>query len=274
VYCLQKIYRIASDILQLLRYFKRKKDSQDNELILAVKNVFGFKPGNISLYKLAFRHKSVVSSGTNGFKHSNERLEYLGDAVLSSVVADFLFKKFPYKDEGFLTEIRSRIVSRQNLNMLSRKLGLDNMIQTSRENQSVGTSILGDAFEAFIGALYLDKGYRFTYRIIVQKIIQNHLDLDELISKEINFKSKLIEWAQKEKHSIEFVVAEELENNKKLKIYVVNLLIDGQLLSTGKDYSIKKAEQNAAEQASVKVFSENIFAEKKSDDESESETET
>lgn len=260
--------------MQLLRYFKRKKDIQDNELILAVKNVFGFKPGNISLYKLAFRHKSAASPGTNGFKHSNERLEYLGDAVLSSVVADFLFKKFPYKDEGFLTEIRSRIVSRQNLNMLSRKLGLDKMIQTSRENQSVGTSILGDAFEAFVGALYLDKGYRFTYRIIVQKIIQNHLDLDELISKEINFKSKLIEWAQKEKHNIEFVVAEELENSKKLKIYVVNLLIDGQLLSTGKDYSIKKAEQNAAEQASVKVFSENIFAEKKSGDESESETET
>ena len=259
--------------MQLLRYFKRKKDIQDNELILAVKNVFGFKPGNISLYKLAFRHKSVASSGTNGFKHSNERLEYLGDAVLSSVVADFLFKKFPYKDEGFLTEIRSRIVSRQNLNMLSRKLGLDNMIQTSRENQSVGTSILGDAFEAFVGALYLDKGYRFTYRIIVQKIIQNHLDLDELISKEINFKSKLIEWAQKEKHSIEFVVAEELENSKKLKIYVVNLLIDGQLLSTGKDYSIKKAEQNAAEQASVKVFTENIFAGKKPDDENESEDE-
>jgi len=238
---------------------------------LAIKNVFGFKPGNISLYKLAFRHKSAASLGSNGFKHSNERLEYLGDAVLGSVVADFLFKKFPYKDEGFLTEIRSRIVSRQNLNMLSRKLGLDNMVQTSRENQSVGTSILGDAFEAFVGALYLDKGYRFTQRIIVQKIIQNHLDLDELISKEVNFKSKLIEWAQKEKHSIEFIVTDELENNKKLKIYVVNLLIDGQQIASGKDFSIKKAEQNAAEQATIKVFDENIFAGKKPDGENETE---
>jgi len=255
--------------LKLLRFFKRKKNSQDDELILAIKNVFGFKPGNISLFRLAFRHKSAASSGINGFKHSNERLEYLGDAILSAVVADFLFKKYPYKDEGFLTEIRSRIVSRQNLNMLSRKLGLDDMIQTSRENQTVGTSILGDAFEAFVGALYLDKGYRFTNRVIVQKIIQNHLDLDELINKEVNFKSRLIEWAQKEKHNIEFVLAEELENSKKLKIYVVNLLIDGQLVSTGKDFSIKRAEQNAAEQASVKVFSEKIFEGNKPSDENE-----
>ncbi len=239
--------------------FYGDENSQDEQLILALKNVFGFKPGNISLYKLAFRHKSVAASGTNGFRHSNERLEYLGDAVLGSVVADFLFKKFPYKDEGFLTEIRSRIVSRQNLNLLSRKLGLENMIQTNREYQSIGTSIPGDAFEAFVGALYLDKGYRFTYQIIVQKIIQNHLDMEGLVSKEVNFKSKLIEWAQKEKRTIEFVLTDELENNKKLKIYVVNLLIDGQVISTGKDYSIKKAEQNASEQASVKIFSENIF---------------
>lgn len=259
MHCIQKIYRISSDILRFLRYFKGKKNSQDEQLILALKNVFGFKPGNISLYKLAFRHKSVAASGTNGFRHSNERLEYLGDAVLGSVVADFLFKKFPYKDEGFLTEIRSRIVSRQNLNLLSRKLGLENMIQTNREYQSIGTSIPGDAFEAFVGALYLDKGYRFTYQIIVQKIIQNHLDMEGLVSKEVNFKSKLIEWAQKEKRTIEFVLTDELENNKKLKIYVVNLLIDGQVISTGKDYSIKKAEQNASEQASVKIFSENIF---------------
>lgn len=198
----------------------------------------------------------MAHAENNGFRHSNERLEYLGDAVLGSVVADFLFKKYPYKDEGFLTEIRSRIVSRQNLNTLSRKLGLDKMIQTSRENQAVGTSILGDAFEAFVGALYLDKGYRFTHRVIVQKIIQNHLDLEELVNKEVNFKSKLIEWAQREKRTVEFVLADELENNKKLKIYVVNLSIDGVVVATGKDYSIKKAEQNAAEQACGLIFSD------------------
>ncbi len=201
----------------------------------------------------------MATSENNGFKHSNERLEYLGDAVLGSVIADFLFKKFPYKDEGFLTEIRSRIVSRHNLNLLSRKLGIDKLVQTSRENQTLGSSILGDAFEAFIGAIYLDKGYRFTYNTIVQKIIHTHLDLDDLVNKEVNFKSKLIEWAQKEKRVVEFELADEIEDSKKIKIYVVNVLVDKELISTGKDYSIKRAEQNAAELACIKIFSENYF---------------
>lgn len=227
----------------------RNKDSADKLLCEAINNIFGFKPRNLSLYKLAFRHKSIAAPGSNGFRHSNERLEYLGDAVLGSCVADFLFKKFPYKDEGFLTEIRSRIVSRQNLNSLSRKLGIDKFIQTNRESKTIGTSILGDAFEAFIGALYLDKGYRFTYNVIVRKIIYNHLDLDELVSKEVNFKSRLIEWAQKYKHEVVFEVAEESENSKKLKVYHVNLLIDQKIVAKGVDFSIKKAEQTAAAKA-------------------------
>ncbi len=235
--------------------FKKNKCDK-HKLSLAIVNIFGFKPKNIALYKLAFRHKSMAQPGTNGFRHSNERLEYLGDAVLGSCVADFLFKKFPYKDEGFLTEIRSRIVSRQNLNMLSRKLGIDKLIQTSRENQAAGTSILGDAFEAFIGALYLDKGYRFTYNVLVNKIIQNHLDLEELISKEINFKSKLIEWSQKEKRELEFELAEEVENSRRMKIYVVNVRIDKKVVAQGKDFSIKKAEQNAAAAAWENYLSE------------------
>jgi ribonuclease III len=229
-----------------LKSFFSPQNSDDKKLSLALNNIFGFRPKNIALYKLAFRHKSMAQPVGNGFRHSNERLEYLGDAVLGSCVADFLFKKFPYKDEGFLTEIRSRIVSRQNLNALSRKLGIDKLILTSRENQSAGTSILGDAFEAFIGALYLDKGYRFTYRIVVSKIIQNHLDLEELVTKEVNFKSKLIEWSQKEKRELEFEVTEETDQGKKLKVYLVNLRIDKKVVSQGKDYSIKKAEQHAA----------------------------
>jgi ribonuclease III len=233
----------------LFRSLFRKKNCIDKKLSIAIVNIFGFRPKNIALYKLAFRHKSMAQQESNGFRHSNERLEYLGDAVLGSCVADFLFKKFPYKDEGFLTEIRSRIVSRQNLNLLSRKLSIDKLIITSRDNQAVGTSILGDAFEAFIGALYLDKGYRFTYKVIVNKIIQNHLDLETLVSKEVNFKSKLIEWSQKEKREIEFEVTEESENSKKLKVYIVNLKIDKRIVAQGTDYSIKKAEQNAAAQA-------------------------
>ncbi len=236
--------------------FNRNKSGAD-QLSPAIKNIFGFKPRNISLYKLAFRHKSIAQPESNGFRHSNERLEYLGDAVLGSCVADFLFKKFPYKDEGFLTEIRSRIVSRQSLNSLSRKLGIDKLVQTSRENQTVGTSILGDAFEAFIGALYLDKGYRFTYKVIVYKIIQNHLDLDNIVAREVNFKSRLIEWAQKEKREIEFELAEETETGKKMKTYTVNLLIDKKIVSNGTDYSIKKAEQAAAAKAWEAIEEEN-----------------
>lgn len=244
-----------------IRSIFKKKNCIDKKLSVAILNIFGFKPKNIALYKLAFRHKSMAQQESNGFRHSNERLEYLGDAVLGSCVADFLFKKFPYKDEGFLTEIRSRIVSRQNLNLLSRKLGIDKLILTSRDNQATGTSILGDAFEAFIGALYLDKGYRFTYKIIVNKIIQNHLDLEDLVTKEVNFKSKLIEWSQKEKREIEFEVTEESENSKKLKLYIVNLKIDKKVVAQGTDFSIKKAEQNAAAQAWENFIQEETSAE-------------
>lgn len=252
----------SSPILRLFAAILRKSKASEKSLQEAVRNLFGYQPGNIALYRLAFRHKSMAHPVNNGFRHSNERLEYLGDAVLGSIIADFLFKKFPYKDEGFLTEMRSRIVSRSHLNLLSRKLGIDKLVEASRENNVSGSSILGDAFEAFIGAIYLDKGYRFTQNIIVNKIIQTHVDIETLISTEINFKSKVIEWAQKEKKNVEFVVADEAENGKKGKIYHVNLLLDKEVAGEGTDYSIKKAEQNAARQACEKIFDdqENIFS--------------
>ncbi len=236
---------------------KRTKPA-DKRLKEAISNLFGYKPGNIAIYRLAFKHKSMAASLNNGFKHSNERLEYLGDAVLGSIVADFLFKKFPYKDEGFLTEIRSRIVSRSHLNQLSKKLGLDKLVEASKENNVSASSILGDAFEAFVGAIYLDKGYRFTHNVIVSKIIQNHVDIDELIQTEINFKSKMIEWSQKEKKSIEFILAEEIENGRNGKIYLVELMVEGKMIGKGKEYSIKKAEQQAARMAFEKIYDENV----------------
>ncbi len=239
--------------MRLFSSFFARNKATDKSLEEAIKNIFGYYPGNVAVYKLAFRHKSLPGPANNGFRYNNERLEYLGDAVLGSVVADFLFKKFPFKDEGFLTEMRSRIVSRSNLNMLSLKLGLDKLIQTGKENHIRGSSVLGDAFEAFVGALYLDKGYRFTQKVIVTQIIQCHLDVDELMSKEINFKSKMIEWAQKEKKTLEFVLTDEIENGKNNKIYQVNLMLEDKLVGEGKDFSIKKAEQNAARQAWVSL---------------------
>ena len=240
--------------MRLFAAIVRKQKASDKHLQEAIRNLFGYQPGNIALYRLAFRHKSVASQLNNGFKHSNERLEYLGDAVLGSIVADFLFKKFPYKDEGFLTEMRSRIVSRIHLNQLSKKLGLDKLIEASKENNMTASSILGDAFEAFVGAIYLDKGYRFTQKIIIHQIIQTHVDVDELMQTEINFKSKIIEWVQREKKHLEFVVTDELENGKKGKIYQVDLLIDSQVAGHGSHFSIKKAEQQAARQACESLF--------------------
>jgi ribonuclease III len=240
--------------LRLFAAILRKKKASEKNLQEAIRNLFGYQPGNIAIYRLAFRHKSMASMVNNGFRHSNERLEYLGDAVLGSVVADFLFKKFPYKDEGFLTEMRSRIVSRSHLNQLSRKLGLDKLVEASKENNVSASSILGDAFEAFVGAIYLDKGYRFTQKVIVSQIIQTHVDIEELLQTEINFKSKVIEWAQKEKKQVEFVVSDEIENGKRGKIYHVELLIDNQHAGQGSNFSIKKAEQQAARIACGKLF--------------------
>ncbi|MBK7028181.1 MAG: ribonuclease III [Bacteroidales bacterium] len=182
------------------------------------------------MYKLAFRHKSLAKELTNGTRVSNERLEYLGDAILSAVVADYLFKIFPIKGEGFLTEMRSRIVSRASLNKLSQKLGLDKLIQVSTEGNNVYKSMNGDAFEALIGAIYLDKGYQFTRRIIIEKIILQHFDLDELENNDTNYKSRLIEWAQREKHSVEFIQVSEVghgyTNNMLLKCLSTNALLE------------------------------------------------
>jgi ribonuclease III len=219
--------------------------SEDKELYSSIKNIFGFYPGNIFLYKLAFRHKSIAKELNNGTRVSNERLEFLGDAILSAVVADHLFKMFPIKGEGFLTEMRSRIVSRASLNKLSQKLGLDKLIQASSEGNNVYKSMNGDAFEAVIGAIYLDKGYQFTRRIIIEKVVQQHFDLDELENNDTNYKSRLIEWAQREKRSIEFLLISEVGHGYN-KQYVVEVLIDKQPYGKGRDFSIKGAEQNAA----------------------------
>ncbi len=227
--------------------------ASEKELAEAIRNVFGYRPKNVAVYKLAFCHKSKATSTNNGFRHSNERLEYLGDAVLGAVVADFLFKKFPYKEEGFLTEMRSRIVSRNNLNNLSRKLGLDRLVQANTENGTNGTSIMGDAFEAFIGAVYVDRGYDFTKDLIIRQIIQTHLDIDELMAHEINFKSKIIEWAQKEKKTLDFLLVKEEDRGKKGRVYTVELLIEDKTEGRGQDFSIKKAEQRAARQACEKL---------------------
>lgn len=220
--------------------------SADTELSKAIRNIFGFRPGNIFLYQLAFKHKSVSSESLNGYKLSNERLEYLGDAVLGAVVAEYLFKKFPYKNEGFLTEMRSKIVNRIALGKLAQKLGLDKLVSFSKDSKNPFRSVNGDAFEAFIGALYLDKGFLFTRKILIKRVIELHIDLDSLEKNDTNFKSRLIEWAQKEKHQLEFNVVAEIGEGYNRQ-YVVDITIDTVVYGQGTDFSIKGAEQLAAE---------------------------
>ena len=241
------------DVIKPIRVFL----SEDKQLFVALKNIFGFYPGNIFLYKLAFRHKSQALELNNGSRVSNERLEYLGDAILSAVVADHLFKMFPYKDEGFLTEMRSRIVSRAQLNKLSQKLGIDTLINANNEKNNVYRSMKGDAFEALIGAMYLDKGYNFTRQIVIEKIIRQHFDLHELENNNTNYKSQIIEWSQREKRPVEFVILNEVGHGYN-KQYVVDILVDKVSMGKGRDYSIKGAEQDAAMKALLQIEAQKI----------------
>jgi len=235
-----------------LRGFIRAQFSSNQDLYRSIKNIFGFYPGNIFLYRLALRHKSATRKKINGLKINNERLEYLGDAILSAVVADFLFKKFPYKNEGFLTEMRSKIVSRNSLNKLSLKLGLDKLIVSDADQHYKPKSAGGDAFEALIGAIYLDRGYYFTKETIVKRILNLHFDLDDLIDSEISYKSRIIEWAQKEKRELNFQVVDEI-GEKQEKQFKVAVLLDGKTIAECIDYSIKGAEKLAAEKAALEI---------------------
>lgn len=224
--------------------------SRNRKYVRTLKNLLGFVPGNLSLYRLAFRHKSVAQNIKKGVKNSNERLEFLGDAVLGSVVAEVLFKQYPYEDEGFLTELRSKIVSRVHLNQLSRKLGFENLIQydTRMVSSSRQGSLLGDAFEALIGAVYLDKGYDFTRNFIINYIIKTHIDIPMLAKTETNFKSKLIEWCQRHGKDVlfELVGNQDGESNK---LFTINACVDGEVMGMGKEFSKKNAEKLAAERA-------------------------
>ena len=220
--------------------------SKGNPLSEFIYSDFGFYPRNISLYQLAFTHKSASDNTVGSFRISNERLEYLGDAVLSTTVADYLFRLFPTKSEGFLTEMRSRIVSRDSLNKLSQKLGFEEQIHYAHDAHSNYKSLGGNAFEAFVGALYLDRGYDFTKHILLDRIIKVHIDLEQLEQTDVNFKSKLLEWSQKEKHRVVFKTIEEKGTNKGKEYHVV-AVIDDKEYAKGIDYSIKGAEQLAAE---------------------------
>ena len=226
------------------------KDEREKHLYQSVKHLIGANPSNLELYRLAFLHASASrESVSKTYKESNGRLEFLGDSVLGMITASYLFKKFPFKDEGFLTEIRSRMVSRESLNVLGRKLGLEEVIEyeNQRKTSLSRSSMYGDALEAFIGAVYLDKGFSFTQKFVTQKILAQYFDLDTVVQNNPNFKSLLIEWAQKEGKKVQFTLDEEgAHHNKEFTAFV---LLENEKIAEGKGYSKKKAEQNAAMKA-------------------------
>ncbi|GJM28695.1 MAG: ribonuclease 3 [Cyclobacteriaceae bacterium] len=218
-----------------------------------IASIIGRLPKNLNLYKLATLHSSVGKLSKKGFRVSNERLEFLGDAILNMVIAEFLFKKFPYENEGFLTEIRSRIVRRATLNKLALKIGITELVELQDKNHKKRkNSIYGNALEALIGAVYLDRGYTFCKGFILKRIVQDHLDLQKIIHTDSNYKSKIIEWAQKENKEILFESFDEVDGNN-ANLFEVSLIIDQERISTGKGTSKKRAEQNAALEACQKL---------------------
>ena len=228
------------------------KDPQDKDLYEYIHNIFGFYPKNIALYRVAFTHKSMSAETVGKYHVSNERMEYLGDAVLGTAVADFLFHTYPTQPEGFLTEMRSRIVSRVSLNKLSQKLGFEDYIRHAPDSGQGFKSIGGNAFEALMGAIYLDRGYDFTKSVIIDRIIKVHIDLDE-VQQSNNYKSKLLEWSQKHKKKLEFKMLEEVGTGNK-KMYHVQIVIDDKAYADALDRSIRGAEQLAAEKTCQVLF--------------------
>lgn len=205
--------------------------------------ILGFLPGKIGLYELAFIHKSASLSDSKGNPLNYERLEYLGDAVLGVIVAEFLYHAFPARNEGFLTKMRSKIVNGDHLSMLTRQMGLTQLLDNRIQNEQASRHILGDAFEALIGAIYLDKGYRRTRRFVLRRVIRKHVDLVELERNETNFKSQLIEWAQKSRKEITFYT--DLEPYDPT-LFISFVGIGDTLFGSGTGGSKKEAEQNAA----------------------------
>lgn len=229
-----------------VRFFLSKKKN----LYRTFRLITGRRPNNIILYEQAMRHVSAASLNEKGLRESYERLEYLGDAILGMVVAEMLYKRFPYKEEGFLTELRSKIVNRESLNLLAKKVGLKDLVKYHKHKGSPIShkSVYGDSLEALIGAIYLDQGFQFCKRFILNTLISPHFDFIELVKTTTNYKSKIIEWSQKENKSVRFEIVQSNDDARD-KQFVAQVFLDEQPLEKGFGFSKKKAEQDAAQKS-------------------------
>ncbi len=234
--------------LRTIRSLFRTKSKEERATLTYLKSIVGYSPRNYNLFKLASIHYSAAKTNVRGVKESNERLEYLGDAILGSIIAEYLFKKYPYKEEGFLTEIRSRIVSRESLNNLGQKLGLREFIVFDKKIQKPNKSMYGDALEALIGAVYLDRGFTYCKEFVIGRLVEPYFNIDEIVSTGQNAKSKLIEWAQKKGKNIRFDTVD-LKDIKHGKEFTVDVLLENEDIAKGYGRTKKKAEQDAAKKA-------------------------
>ena len=238
-----------------LKRLIRRNFGIDKEYYRFVDEMFGFVPNNIELYKLALIHKSA-SQSIGGHHINNERLEFLGDAVIESVTSDYLYIEFPDKNEGFMTQLRAKIVSRQSLNDIARKIGLDKYVVYNSGGNFTQKHIYGDAFEAMMGAVYLDQGYEFVNRLLINNIYYKHLSIDSLTESETDFKSRLIEWCQKNRHNVVFRTRSDARAPHTAPTFYSTVLIDGIEVGHGVGDSKKVAEQSAAASLSHEMSDE------------------
>ncbi|MBA3663450.1 MAG: ribonuclease III [Bacteroidetes bacterium] len=232
---------------RLLSQLNFNNSKVDKEFKKWIKTTTGYRPDNIALYFQAFSHSSVSAKKSTEGSVSNERLEFLGDAVLGAIVAEYLFKIYPYKDEGFLTQLRSKIVNGQSLKNLAIKFGFNHFLKTSlSKDEKAKSSAYGDAFEAFIGAVYIDKGYDKTKNFVLKKIIKNHVDVEELVNTNEDYKSQLQIYCQKNRLKLEYRLVEERKDGAN-KLYAIQVFINEKPYIRFENYSKKVAEQKAAQ---------------------------
>lgn len=229
--------------------------SPRKEFYLFLKNLIGFYPGNLKLYDIAFIHKSASQTNSQGNLINNERLEYLGDAILGAVMADFLYNRFPQEDEGFLTKMRSKLVNRGFLTELTLEMGLNIFIESNTKSMQDKSHIYGDVLEALIGAIYIDRDFQAAKYFITKRILSQYVNLNKIEKDDTNYKSQLIEWSQKHKREVKFETIEETPEGNKQPTFISIVEVDSQEIGRGTGSSKKEAQQNAARET-LKILEE------------------
>lgn len=233
----------------MIRKFYNTFFSSDKELSSYLKGITGITPSNLQIYKQVFQHRSKFTEP----KENNERLELLGDAILDAIVCEFLYKKYPYKEEGFITELRSKIVNRKSLNEVGAKLGLLDYLKFNRKSMNdVSKDLAGNTFEALVGAVYLDVGFDKAKRFLLKRVLKNLIDVDILEQTNTDYKSQIFHYVQREGKNIDFKVVEEKARNRRA-YFIIDLEISGKIVARGEGFSKKVAEQNAAMNALKKL---------------------